>query len=67
LLAHWWIPDGERRVAIELKVSQGGEERTIASSLPQTWGMDRRGAETRHPVIFDRTPERTRGRGYSSV
>jgi len=32
----WRIPGGEQRAAIELKVSQGDVERTIAASLTQT-------------------------------
>ena len=44
-------------MAIELKVSQGNVERTIAAGLPQTWEyMDKCGAEAGHLVIFDRTP-----------
>ena len=47
---------GEQRVAIELKVSQGDVERTIAAALAQTWEyMDKSGAEAGHMVIFDRT------------
>ena len=62
LLVRWRIPGGEQRVAIELKVSQGDVERTIAAGLPQTWEyMDKSGAEAGHLVIFDRTPERPWG------
>ena len=44
-------------MAIDLKVSQGNVERTIAAGLPQTWEyMDKCGAEAGHLVIFDRTP-----------
>jgi len=60
LLVRWQIPGGEQRVAIELKVSQGDVERTIAAGLPQTWAfMDACGAEAGHLVIFDRTPGKT--------
>ena len=60
LLVRWQIPGGEQRVAIELKVSQGDVERTIAAGLPQTWEyMDKCGAEAGHLVIFDRTPGKT--------
>ena len=59
LLVRWRIPGGEQRVAIELKVSQGDVERTIAAGLSQTWEyMDKSGAEAGHLVIFDRTPDR---------
>ncbi len=59
LLVRWRIPGGEQRVAIELKVSQGDVERTIAAGLPQTWEyMDKSGAEAGHLVIFDRTPDK---------
>ena len=59
LLVRWRIPGGEQRVVIELKVSQGDVERTIAAGLPQTWEyMDKSGAEAGHLVIFDRTPGR---------
>lgn len=59
LLVRWRIPGGEQRLVIELKVSQGDVERTIAAGLPQMWAyMDKCGVETRHLVIFDRTPEK---------
>jgi hypothetical protein len=62
LLVRWRIPDGEQRVAIELKVSQGDVARTIAAGLPQTWEyMDKSGAEGGHLVIFDRTPDKPWG------
>jgi len=59
LLVRWQIPGGEQRVVIELKVSRGDVERTIATALPQTWDYtDKCGAEEGHLVIFDRTPEK---------
>jgi len=62
LLVRWRIPGGEQRVAIELKVSQGDVERTIAAGVPQTWEyMDKCGAEAGHLVIFDRTPGKVWG------
>ncbi len=62
LLVRWRIPGGEQRVAIELKVSRGDVERTIAAGVPQTWEyMDKCGAEAGHLVIFDRTPGKACG------
>lgn len=62
LLVRWRIPGGEQRVTIELKVSQGDVERTIAAGVPQTWEyMDKCGAEAGHLVIFDRTPGKVWG------
>jgi hypothetical protein len=57
LLVRWRLPGGEQRVVIELNVSQGNVEQTIAAGPPQTWVyMDKSGAEAGHLVIFDLTP-----------
>lgn len=62
LLVRWRIPGGEQRVVIELRVSQGDVERTIAAGLPRTWAyMDKSGAEAGHLVVFDRTPGKAWG------
>jgi hypothetical protein len=59
LLVIWPHGSGEQRAVIELEVLHKRLAATLAQGLEQTWAyLDRCGAEERHLVIFDRTPDK---------
>ena len=60
LLILWPHGGRMRRFVVECKVRRDGLERTIREGVEQTRGyMARCGAESGHPIVFDRSGDRT--------